>query len=76
VSYRPAPTEDDMPGFWGRLFGRDTPEYADVEYAGEEYQVSVKELEQGAEIRFIKPGKTLTANESERLISLIKGYLT
>ncbi len=76
ASYWPQPTEEDQPGFWGNLFGRGQPEYADVMFAGEQYRVSVTETSEGAEIRFYQEGDDYSAAEAESLIALIKGYLT
>lgn len=76
ASYRPKPTQEDQPGFWGRLFGRGEPEYADVMFAGEQYRISVTETPEGAEIKFHQDEGKYTAGEAESLIALIKGYLT
>ena len=76
ASYRPKPTEDDQPGFWGRLFRRGAPEYADVMFAGEQYRISVTETDGVAEIQFHQEGDDYTTAEAESLVALLKGYLT
>ncbi len=83
VSYWPSPRDEDMPGFWGRLFGFDAPEYAELEYAGEQYRIRVNQKSDKVELHIDQlegegEGDTFefTPQEAERIMNLIKGYLT
>lgn len=76
VHYWPAPTEDDRPNWFFRMFGAGMPETADVDYARESYVVEVKERRDGAELVLHQEGDDFKPLEAEKLLNLIKGYLT
>jgi outer membrane protein assembly factor BamC len=80
--YLPPPREDDKPNWFMGIFKAD-PEYADVNYAGNSYVLSIKQVAEGVEIR-VQPQEgterrdddKFTDTEAEFILGLLKGYLT
>jgi outer membrane protein assembly factor BamC len=80
VRYLPPPREDDMPNWLMGLFV-DDPEFADVEYGGNRYRITVTEVAAGVEIRVLEQPDTEREDdyseiEAEHMLNLLKGYLT
>lgn len=76
IQYWPAPTEDDRPNWFFRLFGAKMPETGDVDYARERYTLEVREKQNSVELVLHQDDDDFKPIEAEKLLNLIKGYLT
>lgn len=78
--YLPPPREEDKPNWFMALFV-DDPEYADVEYGGNRYRITVTEAAGGVEIRVLELQGSEREDdfndiEAEYMLNVLKGYLT
>jgi len=79
--YLPPPRDEDKPNWFMGMFV-DDPEYADVDYGGYHYRITVTDSTDGVEIRVLEQedggerDAPFNDVEAEYMLNLLKGYLT